>query len=325
MRPQRNILAGRRSPRPAATARAPAPMAPPQTVEPPARPTPSLPWRESIAGAKHPLSYMQFLEWALYTLGSRFELEALPVAEDMAYAENLGKPGRIVSLAFKSKEIRRLRLTYFDGGPAVQVLNAVLYPDPSVDMPVLGLDLISFGKKHLAGMDFQPLYDDAAYRERYTAPLLPVKAKYPVLGQKMSQRFYDSARFFSDAMLFARFEDADVINDTLFPAFKDYVSIYADTLAAAVAAKTEPSAAVAAVTSTTAATAATGLDADAARNLGRQAAYDQYNAERDPAHGLFVGYFGEAWSERFMDTFLFPLSQRPEGGYPKMMRPPGCG
>lgn len=51
--------------------------------------------------------------------------------------------------------------------------------------------------------------------------------------------------------------------------------------------------------------------------LDRHRAYDQYNAERDPAHGLFRNYFGEAFSEDFMDNFLFELSTRPPEGYPK--------
>ncbi|MEO1800066.1 MAG: dihydrobiliverdin:ferredoxin oxidoreductase, partial [Cyanobacteria bacterium J06629_2] len=36
-----------------------------------------------------------------------------------------------------------------------------------------------------------------------------------------------------------------------------------------------------------------------------QREYDQYSAERDPAHGLFSSYFGSQWSERFLYEFLF--------------------
>lgn len=59
-----------------------------------------------------------------------------------------------------------MRLTYFDAGAKVQVLNAVIYPDSSLDFPLLGIDLISFGGKHLAGIDFQPLFEDEACRSR---------------------------------------------------------------------------------------------------------------------------------------------------------------
>ncbi len=36
--------------------------------------------------------------------------------------------------------------------------------------------------------------------------------------------------------------------------------------------------------------------------------YDKYSAEKDPAHSLFVGFFGKDWSDRFLREFLFPLS-----------------
>lgn len=39
---------------------------------------------------------------------------------------------------------------------------------------------------------------------RYSDKLAPIKAKYPEFAQKMSPRFYDSARFFSEEMLFGR-------------------------------------------------------------------------------------------------------------------------
>lgn len=40
---------------------------------------------------------------------------------------------------------------------------------------------------------------------RFSKKLAPIKAKYPEFSQKMSARFYDSARFFSDEMLFGRY------------------------------------------------------------------------------------------------------------------------
>jgi len=36
--------------------------------------------------------------------------------------------------------------------------------------------------------------------------------------------------------------------------------------------------------------------------------YNKYSAEKDPAHGLFSGFFGKEWSEKYMKEFLFPLS-----------------
>eukprot|EP00752_Nemacystus_decipiens_P011116 g9876.t1 len=274
------------------------------TVVAPARPPgkegPHLPWTGSMAGPEFPLTYMPFMEHMLNVLASSFgEMTALPLADRLAFVENEDKQARMLSMSFASPEVRKVRLSYFDAGDKVQVLNAVIYPHPSLDMPILGVDLISFGGKHLAGIDFQPLYDDDACRSRYSGKLAPIKAKYPEFAQKMSPRFYDSARFFSEEMLFGRYEDESVVGEKLYPAFEEYLSLYISDLlkASAKGGNTSPDA--------------------QARVLDRHRAYDQYNAERDPAHGLFRNYYGEAFSEDFMDNFLFELSTRPPEGYPK--------
>ncbi|CAN0116302.1 unnamed protein product [Ectocarpus sp. 12 AP-2014] len=270
----------------------------------PARPAgkegPHLPWTGSMAGPEFPLTYMPFMEHMLNVLARSFgEMTALPLADNLAFVENTDKKARMLSMNFASPEVRKVRLTYFDAGDKVQVLNAVIYPDPSLDMPLLGIDLISFGGKHLAGIDFQPLFDDDSCRGRYSDKLAPIKAKYPEFAQKMSPRFYDSARFFSEEMLFGRYEDEAIVDEKLFPAFDEYLSLYISDLLKAAEEGGNPS------------------PEARARVLDRHRAYDQYNAERDPAHGLFRTYFGEAYSEDFMDNFLFELSTRPEGGYPK--------
>lgn len=96
-----------------------------------------------------------------------------------------------------------------------------------------------------------------------------------------------------------RYEDASIIDERLFPAFEEYLSTYIADLLAAAAEGGDPS------------------PEARARILDRHRAYDQYNAERDPAHGLFRNYYGEAFSEEFMDEFLFELSTRPPEGYPR--------
>ena len=50
---------------------------------------------------------------------------------------------------------------YYDAGDAVQVFNSVWYPDAKYDLPVLGMDLLSFNhKRYLAMVDFQPLHEE---------------------------------------------------------------------------------------------------------------------------------------------------------------------
>eukprot|EP00971_Amphidinium_carterae_P053198 1047898-Amphidinium_carterae.1 len=38
----------------------------------------------------------------------------------------------------------------------------------------------------------------------------------------------------------------------------------------------------------------------------KQAAYDRWHAERDPAVAVFKGLFGQDWTERFIKEVLFP-------------------
>ncbi|CAM9517808.1 unnamed protein product [Scytosiphon promiscuus] len=277
-------------------------------ARPPGKEGPHLPWTGSMAGPEFPLTYMPFMEHLLNVLARSFgDMTALPLADRLAFVENPDKNARMLSMSFASPEVRKVRLTYFDAGDKVQVLNAVIYPNPSLDMPLLGIDLISFGGKHLAGIDFQPLYDDDSCRSRYTDKLTPIKAKYPEFAQKMSPRFYDSARFFSEEMLFGRYEDETIVGEKLYPAFDEYLSLYISELLQASAAGGDSS------------------PEARARILDRHRAYDQYNAERDPAHGLFRNYFGEDYSEDFMDNFLFELSTRPAEGYPKGAQGAGGG
>jgi 15,16-dihydrobiliverdin:ferredoxin oxidoreductase len=47
------------------------------------------------------------------------------------------------------------------------------------------------------------------------------------------------------------------------------------------------------------------LKEDIQRIIKAQKDYDQYSADRDPAHGLFSSYFGSEWAERFLYEFLF--------------------
>ena len=52
--------------------------------------------------------------------------------------------------------------------------------------------------------------------------------------------------------------------------------------------------------------------------------YDQYSAEKDPAVGLFMSYWGRPWAEKFTHKFLFSLYQPPTDE-PLCDKPPVVG
>ena len=273
-----------------------------------------MPWKSSIDPRVEDseLLYMPFWEWHMSFLKENLtNLQVMPCTNkdtDFSYNVNEKKKARITSLCFSSEEYRKIRLTYYDAGDNTQVYNAVLYPDPKYNLPVLGVDLLAFNrKKYLAIVDFQPLHEDENdHAMPFESRLEPIKEKYDSLKGRMSSKFYDETQFFSQQMLFARFEDEEVVSRDLFPAFQSYVQTHLDMIRE--------------------------CDADednADFVMERQKAYDVYSAERDPATGLFAAMFGNDWAQGFVHDFLFSMSERKEGAAPPAMPfmggpPPGA-
>lgn len=165
------------------------------------------------------------------------------------------------------------------------MFNSVWYPSYEYELPLLGIDFLSFGpKKVLCVMDFQPLTQEKEYLKKYCEAVGPIKLKYEGLSGSMSKKFYNEAQFFSRQLVFAKFDSSEPVMTQLFPAFKEYIDVYVDMVKGATPDdSTEAKARVAQL----------------------QKDYDQYSAERDPAVGLFGTYWGQEWAERFTHEFLF--------------------
>jgi 15,16-dihydrobiliverdin:ferredoxin oxidoreductase len=145
-------------------------------------------------------------------------------------------------------------------------------------LPLLGIDLLSFGSsKILCVVDFQPLSQEAEYLERHTGMLAPVYERIREKCGHMSAKFFDETQFFSKYLVFYRSSlgaqepTLQVPTGRLWEVYLEYVDIYLKALNGAQANE----------------------DADAMAYVqSRQDAYDQYNADRDPAIKLFNTYFG---------------------------------
>jgi len=274
-----------------------------------------MPWKSSIDPKVEDseLLYMPFWEWQMdFMKDNLSNLRVVSCSDgktDFSYKANTDKKARIVNLCASSSEYRKIRMTYYDAGDNTQVFNSVWYPDPKYNLPVLGIDLLAFNrKKYLAIVDFQPLYDDEEeHATTFEHILKPIKEKYDSLKGRMSSKFYDETQFFSQEMLFARFDDESIVHDDLAPAFKEYVKAHVEMVKDTIP---EP--------------------LESGKVLDRQMAYDTYSAERDPATGLFAAMFGGEWAGDFVHNFLFSMSKRPEGGFkipqmPGMGGPPGKG
>jgi len=250
-----------------------------------------LPWDQSIAPNRE-LSYMPLLTHLLEVM-HRNGMHEVQLEKKFQYKESEVKPARIGNMCFESHLFRKIRVTYFDGGDSVQVLNALWYPHYTYDLPVLGIDLISLGKNRVLNViDFQPLQTSTEYSHKYIEHLTAIRNKYPELQGTLSGKIYDDTSFFSKNMLFGRFTDESKIATLLTPAYEEYIDAYITLIN-----NTPP-------------------DYSEEKQTyvkSRQAAYDSYSAIKDPAVGLFHAYFGKEWSKSFVHDFLFTLSETETG------------
>jgi 15,16-dihydrobiliverdin:ferredoxin oxidoreductase len=230
--------------------------------------------------------YQPFLEHLEKSLFDKFDLQKreIPAELEMNVSDRGRNPATIRSWCYQCPQLRKIRYTYIDAGESAQIFNSVIYPSHHYDLPLLGIDFLSFGKiKNLIVLDFQPLFQDKAYQKKYIYPLKALHDRYPDLAQDLEMKFYDANQYFSKYLLFAK-TDAETVTTRVFSAFKDYLNLYWQLLDRAEPLKESQ---------------------DIDRIVRAQKDYDQYSADRDPASGLFSSYFGHAWAEKFLYEFLF--------------------
>ncbi|MEH1925570.1 15,16-dihydrobiliverdin:ferredoxin oxidoreductase [Nostoc sp.] len=230
--------------------------------------------------------YKPFLEFLEKELFQRFDLQSrvIPPGLEFKVSDRGRNPATIRSWCYQSQELRKIRYTYIDAGESAQIFNSVVYPSHNYDLPLLGIDFLSFGKvKNLIVLDFQPLFQDEDYQNKYIVPLKSLHHKYPDLAQNLEMKFYDANQYFSKYLLFAK-TDPETVATRVFEAFQDYLNLYWQMLADAQPLQ-DPE--------------------DIQRIVKAQKDYDQYSADRDPASGLFSSYFGHEWAECFLHEFLF--------------------
>jgi 15,16-dihydrobiliverdin:ferredoxin oxidoreductase len=243
--------------------------------------------------------YKPFLEHLEKSLFQKFDLQSrsIPAGLESRVSDRGKSPATITSWCYQCPEFRKIRYTYIDAGASAQIFNSVIYPSFGYELPLLGIDFLSFGQvKNLIVMDFQPLFQDEAYLRKYIHPLKALHDQYPDLAQNLEMKFYDANQYFSKYLLFAK-TDPETVKTRVLEAFKDYLNLYWQMLAEAQPA-TEPD--------------------EIRRIMKAQKDYDQYSADRDPASGLFSSYFGHEWAERFLYEFLFedamPLASAAKSG-----------
>ena len=206
------------------------------------------------------------------------------------FCERVSKKGKykLNSWLWDVPEFRRWRVTRLDAGDSLQVLNTVAYPNEKNDMPIMGIDLLWFEKKQKLGaiLDFQPLVQDTEYFDRYFDGLKSLKQCFNEFNSDMKSNIYDLNKYFSPWALFCKGGnyEAEIILPKVFSSFLKYYWVNLDLSKANENYIKSHEVSL--------------LHID----------YDKYSAEKVPAHGLFSGFFGKEWSEKYMKEFLFPLS-----------------
>lgn len=205
-------------------------------------------------------------------------LETVTVAEVFAYTV----PGRI-------RQARAAVLSTIPEEAPPKVLNFVVFPDSSYDLPIFGADFVSLPGGHLVVLDFQPVSStslsvaEKALRDihaHYTA-LLPSHGEIP-----------DAARsFFSPYYMFIRVEGDALVETTVLAAFKAYFSAYLDLVEHASPIRVEETSRLLEVQ-------------EGHRN------YATYRAVNDPARGMLTRMYGRSWTERLIYEVLFEQADR---------------
>jgi len=182
----------------------------------------------------------------------------------------------------------RWRVTRLNAGDRLQVLNSVAYPNYQADMPIMGIDLLWFEKKQklVAILDFQPLLQNQEYFDRYFDELKKLKECFSEFNSDLKSNIYDPSKYFSPWTLFCKGGKFEVEN-ILPKVFTSFLKCYFKNLDLTTVNQIK-------------------IRAEDIRLLHID--YDKYSAEKDPAHGLFSGFFGKEWSDKYMKQFLFPLS-----------------
>lgn len=244
--------------------------------------------------------YTPFWEHATAVLKERLpDLESYTIPDGFEHKEAMvGKGARANlvttdSYAYKTSKLRQIRTAHVQGGKALQVLNFVMFPHMNYDLPFFGADLVTLPGGHLIALDMQPLFHNDEYRIKYSDPLTPTFEKHRSNLPWGGDFPEEAARFFSPCFIWSRPSEDSTVETHVFHAFKDYLQRYLDFVDQA-----QPVS-----------------DPNRLQSIKEsQIAYLRYRAEKDPARGMFLRFYGEDWTEEYIHGFLFDLERKLDNG-----------
>ncbi|WP_269609020.1 phycoerythrobilin:ferredoxin oxidoreductase [Prochlorococcus marinus] len=227
---------------------------------------------------------------------SIFEPKPYQIENDFLFRESSfgsrSNPKKVIleTWGLKTNKIRQARCACMQAGEITSVMNLVISPLNNYDLPFFGADFVTLPNGHLIALDLQPaLKNDTIHTKYVWDKLKPIHAKWqsklPLGGHIPSE----ARQYFSPAFLWSRIslgEEGDkLISQIIKPAFDEYLNCFLDLVRDAKMISKERS----------------------SQLLNGQKKYMRYRAEKDPARGMLRGFFGELWTESYINNILFDL------------------
>ncbi len=239
--------------------------------------------------------YQTFLDYAIAYLRENLDLEDYPIPEGYQQKQAITGKGKreqevvTTSHGFCSPKLRQIRAAHVEGGNSLQVLNFVIFPNLNYDLPFFGADLVTLPGGHLIAIDMQPLFHTNHYQDKYSKPLLPTFQEYQKELPWGGDFPEEAQQYFSPAFLWTRPDKTEIVETTVFSAFKYYLHTYVDFVKQAQKI----------------------TDSQQLENvLTAHKNYIQYRAEKDPARGMLTRLYGTEWAEEYIHGFLFDLERK---------------
>ena len=227
---------------------------------------------------------------------SIFQPSPYPMGNDFLFRESFAgsssKPKKVIleTWGLKTEKIRQARCACLQAGEITSVMNLVISPLNNYDLPFFGADFVTLPNGHLIALDLQPaLKDDIKHTQHVWDKLKPIHAKWQSKLPSGGNIPSEAKQYFSPAFLWSRIplgEEGDVlISKIIKPAFNEYLNCFLDLVKDAKMISKERS----------------------FQLLNGQKKYMRYRAEKDPARGMLRGFFGESWTEGYINNILFDL------------------
>jgi len=239
--------------------------------------------------------------WSLFldlTIKTLQDLHPLPYdipngfleKEALVGSKDKGFNAKIITWACKIKYLKKVRAACVEASPCASVLNLLMMPDDDIDLPFFGVDLVTLPSAHLLALDLQPiLKSDNEHTQKVWEKLIPIHDKWQRLLPKGSEIPLEAQKFFSPGFLWAKIpinkESDELIENIMYPAYKDYLSLYINLLDKPTKVSKERSEIF---------------------SQGYQS-YINYRSTKDPARNMLTRFYGKDWTEKYIHDVLFSI------------------